>query len=632
GSVLVASGGDLVLASGLIAQLWAPLQYLGWFYRELRAALVDMEEFFQVLRTPSGITDGSKHLPPTPPSTTTATTAAAAAAARTTTLSQSQQLQADRQDVPADVNCRRTAAGAADCCSSSSSWAANASTSTCGSSSSGSSSSSNEVCCDTASSNCGSSNQSSKSSSSLVSTVHNSRGVKSDGGGGRGESDGSSSGRASAGVGSSSSRAGVGRPVGQGLLVELVDVSFGYTPDRQILKGVTLRINPGESVAVVGSSGSGKSTILKLLTRLYDVWGPSACSAGGNAGSSSSSSSSSGSCGSSGDSRCGSSGGSSSGGGSSSSNGNAATCSGDGAVPVHVDAQNSSRNGNGTVSACSSSTNGTNGNQRTNGNGCNGQSYSHPHQPYHTAYVNTNGSSNGRSDSSIGVTVPVVSNGIGSSELPTTQETGDTDAGVIRSRTLSPSPLPPASLLPPPSPSPSPSPRRSSGVYVNGVDVRELRLEELRGAIAVVPQDTVLNYDSILENIRYGRPDASDEEVVAAARMARLHDTVMSLPDKYDTVVGERGLKLSGGEKQRVAIARAFLRAPRLLICDEATSALDSATEAAIMTSLAELAEGRSALFVAHRLSTVRQCDRIVVLRGGRVVEQGSHEQLMEKG
>eukprot|EP00878_Enallax_costatus_P022973 GHUV01024416.1.p1 GENE.GHUV01024416.1~~GHUV01024416.1.p1 ORF type:complete len:206 (+),score=26.53 GHUV01024416.1:219-836(+) len=129
---------------------------------------------------------------------------------------------------------------------------------------------------------------------------------------------------------------------------------------------------------------------------------------------------------------------------------------------------------------------------------------------------------------------------------------------------------------------------------------------------------------------RYGKPTASDEEVIRAAQLAHLHEAVLRMPDGYATMVGERGLKLSGGEKQRVAIARAFLRAPRLLICDEATSALDTATEASILGSLDELARGRTSIFVAHRLSTIAGCDRILVLSEGKLVEEGSHTKLLQ--
>jgi ABC transporter ATM len=170
---------------------------------------------------------------------------------------------------------------------------------------------------------------------------------------------------------------------------------------------------------------------------------------------------------------------------------------------------------------------------------------------------------------------------------------------------------------------------KSGKVLLDSIDVKDLTQASLRGAVAVVPQDTVLFNDTILSNIAYGRPTASREEVIKAAEMARLSEAIMRMPAGYDTMVGERGLKLSGGEKQRVAIARAFLRAPRLLICDEATSALDTATEQGIMTSLNELAAGRTSVFVAHRLSTIQRCDKIIVMSNGVVVEQGTHDDLM---
>ena len=165
---------------------------------------------------------------------------------------------------------------------------------------------------------------------------------------------------------------------------------------------------------------------------------------------------------------------------------------------------------------------------------------------------------------------------------------------------------------------------------INGVDVREVRQGSLRGAIGIVPQDTVLFNDSILYNIRYGRPEASDEEVTDAARAAHIHEFIESLPKKYETQVGERGLKLSGGEKQRVAIARALLKNPRILIFDEATSALDSRAEKAIQAELERIAQGRTTLVIAHRLSTVMDADQILVLSHGRIVERGSHMQLLE--
>ena len=167
-------------------------------------------------------------------------------------------------------------------------------------------------------------------------------------------------------------------------------------------------------------------------------------------------------------------------------------------------------------------------------------------------------------------------------------------------------------------------------ILVNGKDVREARQASLRAAIGIVPQDTVLFNDTILYNIRYGRPDAADEEIFDAARAAHIHDFIESLPKKYETAVGERGLKLSGGEKQRVAIARALLKNPRILIFDEATSALDSRAEKAIQAELERISQGRTTLVIAHRLSTVMDADQILVLAQGRIVERGSHAQLLD--
>lgn len=166
-------------------------------------------------------------------------------------------------------------------------------------------------------------------------------------------------------------------------------------------------------------------------------------------------------------------------------------------------------------------------------------------------------------------------------------------------------------------------------IRINGHDLRQLTQHSLRAAIGIVPQDTVLFNDTIRYNIRYGRPDASDEEVVAAARAASLDTFVAALPEGYDTRVGERGLKLSGGEKQRVAIARALLKNPPILIFDEATSALDSATERAIQGQLELAARGRTTLIIAHRLSTVMNADSILVMDGGRIVERGTHSALL---
>ena len=169
-------------------------------------------------------------------------------------------------------------------------------------------------------------------------------------------------------------------------------------------------------------------------------------------------------------------------------------------------------------------------------------------------------------------------------------------------------------------------------VRINGIDLRALKQSSLRAAIGIVPQDTVLFNDSIFYNILYGRPDASRDEVFAAARSAQLHDFIESLPLKYETKVGERGLKLSGGEKQRVAIARALLKNPPILIFDEATSALDSATERAIQGQMELAALGRTTLVIAHRLSTVMNADEILVMQEGRVIERGRHGALLEAG
>jgi len=167
-------------------------------------------------------------------------------------------------------------------------------------------------------------------------------------------------------------------------------------------------------------------------------------------------------------------------------------------------------------------------------------------------------------------------------------------------------------------------------VKLDSLDVRTLTSASLRNAVAVVPQDTVLFNDTILHNISYGEPNATVEDTIEAVKAAKLMPAIDRMPDRWNTEVGERGLKLSGGEKQRVAIARAFLRKPRLLICDEATSALDTATEKGIMASLQELATGRTSVFVAHRLSTIQGCDKIYVLKDGVVAEEGTHLQLME--
>ncbi|MCK0139077.1 ABC transporter ATP-binding protein/permease [Aliiroseovarius sp. F47248L] len=169
----------------------------------------------------------------------------------------------------------------------------------------------------------------------------------------------------------------------------------------------------------------------------------------------------------------------------------------------------------------------------------------------------------------------------------------------------------------------------SGSLKIDGQDVRDVTQDSLHGVIGVVPQDTVLFNDSVYYNIAYGRPEASREEVEGAAKAARIHDFIMSLPDGYDTQVGERGLKLSGGEKQRVGIARTLLKNPPILLLDEATSALDTQTERDIQESLREMGEGRTVITIAHRLSTIVDADEIIVLEAGEVIERGSHDSLL---
>jgi ATP-binding cassette subfamily B protein len=169
-------------------------------------------------------------------------------------------------------------------------------------------------------------------------------------------------------------------------------------------------------------------------------------------------------------------------------------------------------------------------------------------------------------------------------------------------------------------------------ITIDGIDIRQASLASLAATVGVVSQETYLFHASVRENLRFARPDASDEEVEAAARTARIHDLIASLPDGYDTVVGERGYRFSGGEKQRMAIARTVLRNPPVLVLDEATSSLDTQTEAAVQAELERLSEGRTTITIAHRLSTVRDADQIVVLDGGRIAERGTHEELLEQG
>jgi ATP-binding cassette subfamily B protein len=169
-------------------------------------------------------------------------------------------------------------------------------------------------------------------------------------------------------------------------------------------------------------------------------------------------------------------------------------------------------------------------------------------------------------------------------------------------------------------------------ITIDGQDIRGVEQASVRAAIGIVPQDTVLFNDTIEYNIAYGRPGATREEIVAAAQLARIHGFVSSLPQGYATPVGERGLKLSGGEKQRVAIARAILKRPTILIFDEATSALDSENEKAIQAELSAIARDHTTLTIAHRLSTIVDADEILVLDAGRVVEQGRHAALVAAG
>ncbi len=169
-------------------------------------------------------------------------------------------------------------------------------------------------------------------------------------------------------------------------------------------------------------------------------------------------------------------------------------------------------------------------------------------------------------------------------------------------------------------------------ILIDGTDINDVTFKSLRRSIGIVQQDVFLFNGSIKENILYGRLDATDSEVIEAARRANIHDYVMTLPDGYDTQIGERGVKLSGGQKQRLSIARVFLKNPAILILDEATSALDNTTEILIQQALDELCKGRTTLVVAHRLSTIKNADEICVIAGGQITEMGTHEELMKKG
>ena len=168
-------------------------------------------------------------------------------------------------------------------------------------------------------------------------------------------------------------------------------------------------------------------------------------------------------------------------------------------------------------------------------------------------------------------------------------------------------------------------------ITIDDIDIRDMSLRSLRNHIGIVSQDVFLFAGSLRENIAYGRLDASEADIVEAARKARLEGVIADLPQGLDTVVGERGVKLSGGQKQRLAIARIFLKNPPILILDEATSALDTETERAIQQSLTELSKGRTTLVIAHRLATITQADRILVVNEGAIVEDGSHSELLSK-
>jgi ATP-binding cassette, subfamily B, bacterial len=168
-------------------------------------------------------------------------------------------------------------------------------------------------------------------------------------------------------------------------------------------------------------------------------------------------------------------------------------------------------------------------------------------------------------------------------------------------------------------------------ITIDGLDLRDIRLADVARIVGVVSQETYLLHDSVRENLRYARPDATDAEIEAAARAAQVHDLIAGLPDGYDTVVGARGHRFSGGEKQRIAIARTVLRDPRVLVLDEATSALDTETERAVQRALDELSVGRTTITIAHRLSTVRNADEIAVIDHGRIVESGTHDSLVAR-
>jgi ATP-binding cassette subfamily B protein len=171
----------------------------------------------------------------------------------------------------------------------------------------------------------------------------------------------------------------------------------------------------------------------------------------------------------------------------------------------------------------------------------------------------------------------------------------------------------------------------SGRILIDGIDIREVTVESLSAQIGMVTQETYLFHDTIRANLLYARPDASEAQMIEAARAANIHDFIVSLPDKYDTIVGERGYRLSGGEKQRIAIARVLLKDPRILVLDEATSSLDSQSEALIQAALERVMQGRTSIVIAHRLSTILAADLILVMDRGQLVEQGTHAELLAK-